>query len=49
MRSLVRHQTRALMIVRAFSTGALYPVPLEALHTVTYLTDALAPVWGFPR
>lgn len=43
--SLLRYQVRSLMIVRAFERGALYPVPLDAIHTVSYLADALATSW----
>lgn len=42
---MIKYQVRALLMVRAFRETALYPAPLDGLHVVTYLTDALANVW----
>lgn len=46
--SHLRYQIRALLILRAMSRGSLYPAPLEAVHTMAYLADALASVWDLP-
>lgn len=39
-------QTRALLIIRSFARSAVYPASAAAIHTVSYLADALASVWG---
>jgi hypothetical protein len=44
--SHITDEIRTLLIIRAFSGGSLYPVNVDAVHTVSYLADALAAVWG---
>lgn len=44
----VRRQFRLIALLDAAEKIALTPLGVGPVHTVAYLTDALAPVWGLP-
>lgn len=44
----LRFKVRLVEILEACSDAGIDEVPLGALHTIAYFTDALAPIWDFP-
>jgi hypothetical protein len=46
--SRTARQFRLLVVIDAAERVGLTPLPVGPLHTLAYLTDALAPVWNLP-
>jgi len=44
----LRRSIRLVSIITACRDSGVHPVPGSVIHTIAYLADALAPVWGLP-
>jgi hypothetical protein len=45
---VTQRQLRLVAILSGAREAALTPIPSASVHTIAYLADALAPVWGIP-